>query len=191
VFYTGFLPYKYFSILSKLDNFKNPLDLDDGDFNIIRNITTPKEFKWVKSRGNIYDVGVLGFECGRVRLDYKYVAIVGERLNDDMYKDHCNFDIQEGLAYIAEQKKLGKLNEIKFNGELLESLLKGLNPLCSYSMAFLVYHVYEGGYRTLGKHYLVNNTTNAFELIQDVYKNFEKLTVRYEFVASDNLIIRY
>ncbi len=96
-----------------------------------------------------------------------------------------------GEKFILNKQRLGNLNEINFNGERLKFILKGLNPLCSYNMAFVIYSSSEGGYSTIGRHYLVNNTTNAFELIYEVYKNLEDLTVRYGFQTSDNLIIKY
>lgn len=58
-------------------------------------------------------------------------------------------------------------------------------------MAFIVYNSVDNAYYTIGKLYLVNKTTNALDLIKDVYNKFDDISVRYEFQASDNLIIRY
>lgn len=109
----------------------------------------------------------------------------------DEFKRDSSFNLSEGLNFIVDQKKLGKLDEIKVNAEKLDSILKGLNPICSFSMAFIVFHQGENQFYTVGNHYLVNNTTNAYDLMNNVYNNFDKLTVRYEFIASDNLIIKY
>lgn len=187
------LVFRCFSTLYKLNNFKNPLQLEDGKFDYISNVRTPKEFRWVKGGNKVREVGVIGFERGQVVLNHEYVEIAADRLNEEKYKSTEKYSIQDGYFFITEQQRLGNLNEIKFNGGKLESILKGFNHLCSHSMAFVVYHGDKQGYYTIGKHYLVTNlkSLKALELINDVYNKFENLTVRYDFNASDGLIIRY
>jgi len=83
---------------------------------------------------------------------------------------------------ISEKIHVNKLSEI----------LKGLNPLSSYSMAFLVYNQVDECYKTIGSHYLVNNTTNPNKLINSVYKEFDNIAFKhYNFLASDKLMIKY
>lgn len=53
--------HKCFSIACRLNKIKNPLQLEDGTFDSISNISTPKDFKWVKGGSKVADIGVIGY----------------------------------------------------------------------------------------------------------------------------------
>jgi hypothetical protein len=125
---------------------------------------------------------MIGYEGGL--LNNKYLDEVINRFN----LDPCGVKSLNDLEY---QVQIGNINEKKYLAEKLNQIFQALNPLVSYSMAFIVYHNQEYTFKTIGKHYLVNKTTNSHELINDLYKKIQDIRLRYNFMASDTLNVKF
>jgi hypothetical protein len=136
----------------------------------------------VKSVVERKSIGYLGGDIGLI--DNEYMDYAAKKLGVDL----SSLKDTESLEY---QIKLGNISEEKGNADILALILKTLNPLSSYSLGFVVYHKLEHSFKTIGAHYLVNNTTNAYDLMKDVYRKAEDIRLRYSFLASDMLLIKF
>lgn len=178
---TNFYRRSFSSFRPSLNEHKNPLALGDGEFGITSDVKMKLKLKWVKTKPTHKKVGYLGVTAGL--LDNEYRIDVGVKLGLD-------FTSLDGLITIERELKLGVINQEKENADVLANIFKTLNPFLSYSAAFIVYQKHDLSFHTVGQHYLVNNTTNSYELMKDVYRKINEIQLRYKFVASDTLIVK-
>lgn len=94
------------------------------------------------------------------------------------------------IGWFKEEMDLGKYGEFKNNIVLLDKILKSFSPFNSYSLAVMIYQG-TSGVKTVDYHYLVNNTTNAEDLMTNIYSKIVQLTIRYKFKIGDVIICRY
>lgn len=173
---------RYYSFSIQENEVKNPLGLEDGAYGLTSNIKMPTGLKWEKSDLDRKSIGCLGGNGGM--LDHEYFAEVAKKFGIEL-SDNKGFDTLEHMF------KIGAISEEKANAEKLAEIFKTFNPLVSYSLGFVVYLSKEHSFKTIGGHYLVNNTTNAYDLIKDFYRKLDDVRIRYSFLARDRLIIKF
>ena len=114
------------------------------------------------------------------------------RFDKDIYwkSEGSNSATLGKIGWFGEDYELSKYGKFKENVSKLDELLKSFSPLNSYSLAILVYQG-DKTIKTVDYHYLVNNTTNAYDLMDNVYLKISELSIRYKFKIGDTIICKY
>jgi len=86
---------------------------------------------------------------------------------------------------------LENLSDFNNNVSSLTELFNSFNEYNSYSLAFLIVNGRDHTIKTLGRHFLVNNTTEAKPLLSVVYSAIDELSSKYNFETCDNIIVKY
>ena len=96
--------------------------------------------------------------------------------------DMANFDYSiESLLDICDFNN---------NVKALEKIFYNFNKFNSYSIAFLARNPRDNSIISLGGHFLVNNTTSCQELLYEVYRKIDELSMRYEIYFSDKITVK-
>src|SRR5699024_5757842 len=80
---------------------------------------------------------------------------------------------------------LENISEFNNNVLTLTELFKSFNEYNSYALAFLIINDRDHSIKTLGKHFLVNNTTKVKPLLSVVYSAIDELASKYNFEISN------
>lgn len=86
---------------------------------------------------------------------------------------------------------LDNLSDFNNNVTRLTELFNLFNSYNSYALAFLIVNGRDQSIKTLGRHFLVNNTTDVKSLLSVVYEIIDELSSKYNFLTSDNIIVKY
>jgi len=152
----------------RMDNFNNSSPgFPSLDFKNKTPGTDTKDYKYLHNT----DFGKFKWEV--VEQNIKKMGKIG---------DMCQYDYTElGLLEIDNyNQNLDKLNEI----------IRNLSENHSYAMGFLIRNVRTNDIKTLDRHFLVNNTTNVKELLEQIYRRIDALSTLYGFYASDYISIK-
>lgn len=86
---------------------------------------------------------------------------------------------------------LENISEFNKNVLTLTELFNSFNEYNSYALAFLIINDSDHSIKTLGKHFLVNKTTEVKPLLSAVYSAIDELSSKYNFEISNIIIVKY
>lgn len=175
---------------STLNHDINPLQLSDGSFKKIQDIQMTDHLRWYKIETFAEIIGPIGyihFDINTLK-PWKIPPIDYDSEYDKYVINKLGLDRFANVHRLIENKEY---DQVSINQLKLEQILKSLNPLCSYSFCYIIKLHFNKGFKTIGKHYLVNNTTNAKQLMLEFYITLLDYILKYEFNAIDMIMTRY
>lgn len=165
--------YSFNKFYSSLTNERRNISSRDGVTLNLENILTNDE-KFLKS--NVKYLRDISLKPGLEWTSGKGVYIkIGNIGNTDNY-DYTT-------------KSLLNILEFNDNVKILQDIFNKFNKLNSYAIVFLI-RISDDTVVSLDRHYLVNNTTNVENLLQEVYKRIDFLTLKYNFEPKDQITVK-